>query len=113
MNIKKHSSLSDEFSSDENSVEDIIDEDGDTHNLNRLMIVGVQFVPEPDDRDSLLIDSVSCYLFTCNLKQSLLNYYLTYLISGIKILLNKVSKYCAVSVCDSRTSHSIKTLPKK
>ena len=65
---KKHGSLSNEFSSDENSVEDIIDEDADTHNLNRLMIVGVQFVPEPDDRDSFLIDRVSCYIFTCNLK---------------------------------------------
>ena len=32
---KKYSLLSDEFGSDENSVEDFIDEDCDTHNFNR------------------------------------------------------------------------------
>ena len=59
----KYSSPSDEFSSEENSIEHFIDEDGDTHSFNRAMIIGIQFVPEPSGRGSLLIDSVGCYIF--------------------------------------------------
>ena len=40
----------------------------DTHNFNEAMIVCIQFVPEPSEGNSLLIDNTSCYTFTCNLK---------------------------------------------
>ena len=65
---KKYSSLSDELRSDENSREDFIDENADTHNFNEAMIVGIQFVPEPSEGNSLLINNTSCYTFTWNLK---------------------------------------------
>ena len=56
-------SVSDGFSSEESCLEDAIDEDGNEIDLSSLPVFGQHCVPDPCDRDSLLIGNVSTYLF--------------------------------------------------
>ena len=56
-------SLSDDFSSDESCLGDVIDEEGNEIDLGSLPTVGQHCLPDPCNRDSLLIGNVSTYLF--------------------------------------------------
>lgn len=55
-------SLSDDFSSDDSCLGDIIDEEGNEIDISSLPTVGQHCLPDPCNRDSLLIGNVSTYL---------------------------------------------------